>query len=137
MLAIDTGPLVALFDREDDKHHICLGTFKAIRQPIITTWPVLTEAFHLLGFSTTVQDNLWEFIERGTVTVHELDKELSKRCRALMKQYRDLPMDFADASLVAVAEKENISTIFTLDDDFRVYRTKQKKPFSLLPGWKR
>lgn len=137
MLAIDTGPIVALFDREDDKHHICVGTFKAIRQPLITTWPVLTEAFHLLGFSATVQDNLWEFIERGTVTVHELDKELSKRCRALMKQYRDLPMDFADATLVAVAEKENIRTIFTLDHDFRVYRTKHKRAFSLLPGWKR
>lgn len=133
MLAIDTGPIVALFDREDDKHLVCLEAFKAIRQPIITTWPVLTEAFHLLGFSTSVQDDLWEFIERGAVAVLELDKELSKRCRALMRQYKDLPMDFADASLVAVAEKENIRTIFTLDDDFRVYRTKHKKGFSLLP----
>jgi len=137
MLAIDTGPIVALFDKEDDKHRACLETFKSIKQPLITTWPVLTEAFHLLGFSSSVQDDLWEFIERRIVTVHELDKELKKRCRVLMKQYSDLPMDLADASIVAVAEKENIHTIFTLDEDFRIYRTRNKRPFSLLPGWKK
>jgi hypothetical protein len=133
VIAVDTGPIVALFDKEDDHYRICRGVFKEIRQPLMTTWPVVTEAFHLLGFSTTVQDDLWEFIERGTVTVCDLDKTLRRSCRDLMKQYRDLPMDFADASIVAVADKENISTIFTLDRDFKVYRTKNKKHFKLLP----
>lgn len=133
MIAVDTGPIVALFDKEDDKYRICRETFKEIREPLVTTWPVVTEAFHLLSFSTDVQDDLWEFIERGTVTVYDLDKALVRICRSLMKQYRDLPMDFADATLVAVSDKENIRTVFTLDKDFRVYRTKDKKHFKLLP----
>lgn len=133
MIALDTGPIVALFDKEDDNYRICRETFKEIRQPLITTWPVVTEAFHLLIFSSTVQDDLWEFIERGSVTIYDLDRTLRGICRDLMRQYRDLPMDLADASLVAVAHKENILTIFTLDRDFRVYRTKEKKHFKLLP----
>jgi predicted nucleic acid-binding protein len=133
VIAVDTGPIVALFDKEDDKYRICREAFKEIREPLVTTWPVVTEAFHLLSFSTDVQDDLWEFIERGTVTVYDLDKALVRICRSLMKQYRDLPMDFADATLVAVSDKENIRTVFTLDKDFRVYRTKDKKHFKLLP----
>ena len=134
MIAVDTGPIVALFDKNDDKHHICVEAFKVIREPLITTWPVITEAFHLLGFSHTVQDDLWEFIERGTVLIYDLDKTFVKTCRELMRKYHDLPMDFADASLVAVADTENIRTIFTLDKDFKVYKTKQNKHFKLLPG---
>lgn len=65
--------------------------------------------------------------------LHELDRPFVKTCRALMRKYQDLPMDLADASLVAVAEAENIRTIFTLDKDFTVYRTRQKNPFKLLP----
>jgi hypothetical protein len=133
MIAVDTGPIVALFDKNDDKHHICVEAFKAIREPLITTWPVITEAFHLLGFSHTVQDNLWEFIERGTVLIYDPDKTFAKICRELMRKYHDLPMDLADASLVAVADAENIRTIFTLDKDFKVYKTKQNKHFKLLP----
>ena len=134
MIAVDTGPIVALFDKNDDKHHICVEAFKVIREPLITTWPVITEAFHLLGFSHTVQDDLWEFIERGTVLIYDLDKTSVKTCRGLMRKYHDLPMDLADASLVAVADTENIHTIFTLDKDFKVYKTKQNKHFKFLPG---
>lgn len=134
MLAVDTGPLVAILDKSDDKHNICVETFKIIQEPLLTTWPVITESFHLLGYSYPVQDDLWEFIVRGTVTVYDLNKDLAVECRRLMKQYHDLPMDFADASLVAVADTENISTVFTLDKDFKVYRTKKNKRFKLLPG---
>ncbi len=134
MIAIDTGPIVALFDKDDTYHIICRKVFQTIKEPLLTTWPVLTEAFYLLGFSSQVQDDLWEFIERGTVSIYHFDMHLMKRCRHLMKKYNDLPMDLADATLVAMAEAENITTIFTLDHkDFRIYRTKQKKPFKLLP----
>ena len=133
MIALDTGPIVALFDKDDDKHLVCVETFKAIREPLITTWPVITESFYLLGFSSAVCDDLWEFIERGTVLIYDLDRKLVKRCRGLMRKYHDLQTDLADVSLVAVADAENIRTIFTLDKDFEVYRTKQKKNFKLLP----
>lgn len=134
MLAIDTGPIVALFDKSDDKHQRCLNIFKKINEPLITTWPVLTEAFYLLSFSSSVQDDLWELIERGVVSIYDINKDLMKNCRRLMKKYHDLPMDLADATLVVAAEAENISTIFTLDHkDFAVYKTKLGKHFRLLP----
>jgi predicted nucleic acid-binding protein len=100
----------------------------------MTTWPVITECFYLLNFSWKVQDDLWLFAERGGVEISSPDKETRIRCRELMKKYHDLPMDFADASLVALGERAGVSKIFTLDyKDFSVYRLKQRKRFKLLP----
>jgi hypothetical protein len=135
LIAIDTGPIVALFDKDDSYHDTCIKVFKKIKEPLITTWPVLTETFYLLGFSSQVQDDVWDFIERGAVSIYQFDYNVMRRCRSLMKKYNDLPMDLADATLVALAEAENITTIFTLDHkDFKIYRTKQKKRFNLLPA---
>ncbi len=135
MIAVDAGPIVALFDRSDNKHEICHDVLKSIRLPLVTTIPVLTEAFYLLNFSYHIQDDLWEFIVQDKLKIYNLNSSLLKRCRELMKKYHDLPMDFADASLVAVAEAENISKIFTLDHkDFKVYRTKNGRLFRLLPA---
>jgi len=133
MIAIDTGPIVAIFDKSDKWHRACVETLKRIRKPLVTTWPVITETFYLLGFSHAVQDDLWEFIERGAVSLYEIDSRLAKECRNLVKKYHDLPMDLADASLVAIANANNINTIFTLDRDFRVYRTKKNRRFKLIP----
>jgi len=68
------------------------------------------------------------------VSLYEIDSRLAKECRNLMKKYHDLPMDLADASLVAIANANNINTIFTLDRDFRVYRTKKNRRFKLIPS---
>lgn len=134
MILIDTGPIVALFDKNDNYHDKCLSLLKTIKEPLITTMPVLTEAFYLLGFSWQVQDALWEFVNQGGIQIYDLKGEQFKRCRELMKKYKDLPMDLADATIVSAAETVNISTIFTIDKDFRVYRTKQGKNFRLIPG---
>lgn len=135
MILLDTGPIVASFDKNDNYHSICFKLLKNQKLPLITTIPVLTEAFHLLSFSWYVQDNLWEAIERGNLQIYTLNSSIFKRCRELMRKYQDITMDFADASLIAVAEAENISTIFTLDHkDFKVYRTKHGKGFKLLPS---
>ena len=99
MILIDTGPIVAFFDKDDRYHALCIEILKEIREPLITTWPVLTECFYLLNFSWEVQDSLWLFIQRGGIEIYPLEKELLIRCRELMKQYRDLPMDLADATL--------------------------------------
>ncbi|MEK6651408.1 MAG: PIN domain-containing protein [Nitrospirota bacterium] len=134
MILIDTGPIVALFDKEDDEHAVCHDLLKTINSPLITTIPVLTEAFYLLSFSWHIQDDLWVFVTQGNLQIYNFDRTLLKKCRELMKQYHDLPMDFADASLVAVADAENINTIFTLDKDFKVYRIKKNRRFKLLPS---
>ena len=134
MILLDTGPIVAFFDASDNYHSFCLETLKKINEPLITSWPVLTEAFYLLGFSWRAQDNLWAFIMRGGLEISSLDSGMQARCRELMEKYKDLPMDFADGSLVTIAESKNIPKIFTLDHkDFKVYRLKAKKRFKLMP----
>jgi len=134
MIAVDTGPIVALFDKNDNYHSGCHNIIRTLKMPLATTVPVLTEAFYLLSFSWQLQDDLWEFIVEGNLQIYNLDRDFMKTCRELMRKYHDLPMDLADASLVAVADAENIRTIFTLDKDFKVYKTKQNKHFKLLPG---
>jgi len=134
LILIDTGPIVALFDRDDNYHSLCTEVLKEMRDTLITTWPVITECFYLLNFSWKVQENLWVFIQRGGLELHPLDKEIQVRCQELMKQYRDLPMDLADASLVSLGEKLGIAKVFTLDHkDFSIYSFKSRKRFKLLP----
>ena len=134
MIIIDTGPLVALFDASDNYHKICLDLLKDMDGPLLTVWPVLTEAFYLLGFSWKAQDNLWEFLARGGTEIADLEQSERDRCRALMKKYRDLPMDMADAALVSIAEAKKITSIFTLDHkDFSVYRPSHVKRLALIP----
>ena len=135
MIFLDTGPIVAFFDASDDYHRRCVEILKGIKEPLITSWPVLTEAFYLLGFSWKAQDNLWEFLQRGGVEVLPLSVRMKIRCRELMGKYRDLPMDLADATAVALAESQRISKVFTLDHrDFKIYKPAHLKSFTLLPA---
>ena len=135
MILIDTGPITALFDKDDRYHTLCVDILKKVKEPLVTTWPVLTECFYLLNFSWQVQDDLWVFLQRGGIEICPLEKEHSYRCRELMKQYHDLPMDLADATLVTLAEILSVPKVFTLDHrDFSIYRFKQKKRFTLIPA---
>lgn len=134
MILIDTGPLVALFDASDNYHRRCLDLLKDLDCSLLTVWPVLTEAFYLLNFSWKAQDNLWEFLAQGGMEIADPRRSNIERCRVLMKKYRDLPMDLADAALVAAGEAGRIATIFTLDHkDFSVYRPLHRKRFELIP----
>jgi predicted nucleic acid-binding protein len=134
LILIDTGRIVAFFDKDDRYHSLCVEILKEIKEPLITTWPVLTECFYLLNFSWEIQDSLWLFTQRGGVEISPLEKDFLVRCRELMRQYRDLPMDLADATLVALADILGISKIFTLDHkDFSIYRFKHKRRFTLIP----
>ncbi len=135
MILLDTGPIVAFFDSSDGYHKICVDLLKSVNEPLVTTWPVLTESFYLLGFSWKAQDNLWEFIARGGIEILSLDDMQQVRCRQLMEKYADLPMDLADGTLVVLAESKRVKKVFTLDHrDFQVYRPKHTKRFTLLPS---
>ena len=132
---IDAGPLIALIDRSDAHHDACVETLRTIREALVTVWPAVTEAMHLLGPSWPAQSALWEMIESGAVDLASLDAEDAPRMSALMYKYRDLPMDMADAALVRVAEREHIRRVFTLDQrDFRLYRAEGLGRLSLLPA---
>ena len=135
MIVLDTGPIVALFDKDDNYHNRSIDILREISEPLITTWPVITESFYLLNLSYQVQDDLWEFIERGGVTIHPLEADICRRCRELMKKYHDLPMDLADATLVALGERLELSKIFTFDHkDFEIYKPRHRKRFILIPA---
>jgi hypothetical protein len=73
--------------------------------------------------------------QRGGIEIYPIEKEFLIRCHELMKQYRDLPMDLADATLVALADVLQVFKIFTLDHkDFSIYRFRQKRRFTLIPS---
>jgi hypothetical protein len=131
---VDAGPLIALIDRGDEHHARCIETLKALREPLVSVWPAITEAMYLLGPLWQAQAALWEMLESGAVELAPLDADDVPRMTALMGKYRDLPMDLADAALVRVAEREHIRQVFTLDQrDFRVYRPLGLGRLSLLP----
>lgn len=131
---IDTGPLVALLDADDQDHARCVRAARRLSDDLLTTWPVLTEAMYLLSHAPKAQDALLSRVEDSTVQTAALDADDAREMRALMKKYRDLPMDFADASLVRVADREGIKQVFTLDRrDFGVYQTTPGGPFVIVP----
>lgn len=131
---IDAGPLIALLDRSDPHHDACRSAFRSLRDSLATVGPAFTEAMYLLGFSWEAQDALWEMIETQTLLLLPLDQDDVPRMKELMRKYRDLPMDLADAALVRVAEREKLRRIFTLDRrDFEVYRPARMGRFSIIP----
>ncbi len=126
---------MALVDRGDAHHAACVDALQAIRDPLTTVWPAITEAMYLLGFSWPAQRALWEMVEGEGIALASLGREDAPRMHALMQKYRDLPMDLADAALVRVAEREKLPRIFTLDRrHFRVYRPTGIGRFSILPS---
>jgi hypothetical protein len=89
---------------------------------------------YFLRISPHLQDLLWRMLESGTLRIADLHADDCARMRHLMRKYRDLPMDLADAALVAIAERERISRIFTLDRrDFEIYRPAGIRRFEILP----
>jgi len=131
---VDTGPLVALLDRSDPYHLSCQESLSSLDDSLVTVWPVLTEAMYLLRAYWQAQDALWEMIESGAVQIISLGIDDIPRMRELMRKYRDLPMDLADAGLVRVAERERLRRIFTLDRrDFQVYRPSRIGRFAIIP----
>ena len=126
MILVDTGPLVALFDPKDRQHGKCVQALKGIREPIVTTTPVLTEAFHMLGPASTGSNRLREFIESSGLSVWFFDRKALTRAFELMELYADHPMDLAHASLVTAAEVLGTRRVFTIDrDDFQTYRVRR------------
>jgi predicted nucleic acid-binding protein len=126
MILVDTGPLVALFDPKDGQHQRCVKALRAMREPIRTTVPVLTEAFHMLGPGSIGSDRLREFVLKGGLSVWWFDPPAMARAFELMDAYSDHPMDLADASLVVAAESLATRKVFTIDrKDFEAYRVRR------------
>jgi predicted nucleic acid-binding protein len=135
MILVDAGPMVALIHADDHHHERCKKVLRSLKEPMATVWPPVTEAMYLLGFSPEAQQALWELIERSGILLLPLGLDDVPRIRELMVKYKDLPMDFADAALVKVCEREKIRRIFTLDRrDFSVYRPTGLGSFDIVPA---
>lgn len=126
MILLDTGPVVALFDPKDPSHRRCREVLEGLREPLVMTVPVLTEAFHVLSPTSPGADALRDFIARGGARVWFFDRAALLRAFELMEQYADHPMDLADASLLVAAEGLGTTRIFTIDRrDFQAYRVRR------------
>lgn len=135
MILTDAGPLIALIDRDEPDHHRCVECLPDYSSPMITTPPAFTEAIYLLGDAGgwPAQKLLWTMVERKSMKITSLEPADWKRSRELMKTYLDRPMDLADATLLAVAERDNHETIFSLDSDFYVYRKADGDNLTVIP----
>lgn len=135
MTLTDTGPFIALIDKGDNANQVCTTYLKVLSRPLLTTWPCIREAMHLLNniAGHFAQDVLWSYILDGLVAIHESSPEERSRMRELMAKYKDTPMDLADAALVAAAEMLGVRRIFTVDSDFVVYRLPGKQSFEIVP----
>ena len=131
---MDTSALVALLDNGDPEHERVATVFAEVRGAIYTTGPVLTEAFHLLRYATAGAERLVDVLEAtGATIVDVFGLEDLRAMTRLMKKYADQPMDFADASLVWVAESRGEGRVLTLDErGFRTYRFRGTKRFHLV-----
>jgi predicted nucleic acid-binding protein len=131
---LDTGAFVALVDRSAARHADCVVALEQWSGPIVTTEAVLTETLYLVGPRWEAQRVCLEFFVRGAFLLAPSSQKSLRRVAALMEKYRDLPMDFADATLVALGEELGTDQVFTLDQrGFSVYRLHGKKPFRIIP----
>ena len=129
---IDSGPFIALFDASD-KHHVSAVNFiKNNKSILVTTIASVTETLHLLDFNRNAQIDFLDWVNKGAVEIQNIENQDFSRIRELTSKYRDLPMDFADACLVFLAEKLNINMIATIDRDFTIYRIKGRRKFNVV-----
>ena len=131
---IDTGPLVAYLDRADPMHHSVAQTFDTFSEQLATTSAVITEAMHMLAGASDGPTLLAELVQTTDLRISESTQaEQIRQAALLMRKYADTPMDFADATLVLLADAIGVVEILTLDRrGFSTYRTAKGKRFRLV-----
>ena len=129
-ILIDAGPLIALFDSSDKYHSGIRSFLKEHPFRYVSTIAVFTEVSHMLDFSAAAQRDFYEWVMRKGVFIGDINQNDMLRLVELTEKYADVPMDFADASLIITAEKTGIRQIISLDKDFDIYRLPGKEMIS-------
>ena len=130
---LDTGPWVALIDRSESMHGKCVDWFSQFTGKIYSTEAVLTEVLYLLNFSVNAQQAAIDFVLESAVELIPIDNESLIKIKLLMIKYSDLPMDYADATIICLAMDTGIRNVITLDKrDFNIYKI-NKKPIVIMP----
>jgi|SRR5271155_226007 len=133
-ILVDTGPLVAILRAEDQYHEVCVRTLTQLRDPLLSCWPVITEAAWLLRRHPRSIERLLLGSDGSFLELAHLNGAEALPIAEILNRYAGLRPQLSDASLVYLAERENINTIFTLDRrDFAVYRTSRKRAFRIIP----
>jgi len=120
IVLIDSGPIVAVLNKRDVRHAWAARHFEDY-EGFITCEAVLSEVFFLLRADSHATAKFCAILEEGVLTVRSLGQHLSAIAQ-LIRRYSNLPMSYADACLVRLAELDDTATVFTTDSDFRVYR---------------
>lgn len=133
-ILVDTGPLVAILSEQDEHHISCVAALKQMPGPLLTCWPVITEAAWMLRRSPGAVRHLLASIDSGLIELLPLGGSEAKSISIILKRYESIAPQLADAALVYLAGREQVDTIFTLDRrDFSVYRSSKRRAFKLLP----
>ena len=132
-ILVDTGPLLAIINRRERWHKRCKAMLPHLPFPLLTSEAVLTELLYMLRADRRAIQTAWGFVNSGVITLGGIGDQDLPGLAALMKQYADVPMDFADATLVYLAQREHLTTVFTIDSDFLIYRIGGRRRFRLLP----
>jgi uncharacterized protein len=134
MILCDAGVLLCLVDRTQIQHKAYKNAVMRLAKPLVTTWPCLTEAMYLALHrgSWQMQKQLGQLLLNKQLVVCDIQENDYGRLLALMEQYRDRPMDLADANLVLAAEKTGYRQILTLDSDFLFYRIQNQESFDII-----
>jgi predicted nucleic acid-binding protein len=131
---VDTSAILAILDRRDIWHVQCRNAFHQLSFPLLTSEAVLTELFHLADRSRIETERVWGFVRSGAIVLGPIENAELPALHALMSLYADQPMDFADATLVHLANRESVTTILTVDQaHFETYRLAGKRRFQVLP----
>ena len=132
-LLLDTSALVGLLDRSQNIHSACVEFYSSWRGHVVTTEAVITETIHLLSDVRNGGAACLDFVLAGGVVLVPSTESSLRRCRTLLEKYADLPIDFADSTLIVLAEELNTDLVFTFDSDFRIYRIRGRKHFQIVP----
>jgi predicted nucleic acid-binding protein len=132
---IDTGPIVAILSAADQHHERCVAELAGLRPPLLTCWPVITEAQWLLRHDAKAVQALFQAFSTGLLALLPVDATAMPSMASFFLRYSKRRPDLADGMLVHLAEREDIATIFTLDQrDFSIYRFGKNRHFKILPA---
>jgi predicted nucleic acid-binding protein len=130
----DTGPIVAILSRRDQYHRTCVEALRDLPGPLFTCWPVITEASWLLRKDSNALHQLLNSLDSGFLELIPLTTADAKPIASILKKYRDIRIQLADAALIHLAARDGVDTIFTLDQrDFSVYRLPKGRAFRVIP----
>lgn len=129
---LDTGVIVALLDRNERLHSRAVHALESLEQPLATCEPVIAESCYLLRAIPGAAETVLANVEQGIFQIPMQLNQAAAPIRTILRKYRDVPADLADACLIHLADELETGEILTLDSDFSRYRWRRNRPFQLL-----